>query len=69
MSIRPPQADIDAALEVEASVTDETRDLYLECLSNKPMTARKTDQELRDGCILTFSVYERILYRARDIHV
>ncbi len=54
--MRPPQEHIDAALEVERQVPPERRELYLECLG-KPMSERSTDQELRDGCILTNHVY------------
>jgi hypothetical protein len=33
------------------------RDLYLECLNNKPLKDRKTDQEIRDGLILYHHVF------------
>ena len=54
--LRPPQADIDFALEVEKSVKPEEQELYLKCLG-KPMSERTTPQELRDGCILTNMVF------------
>lgn len=56
--MRPPQEHIDEALEVERNVSDSDRELYLECLNQKPMSQRTTDRELRDGCILT-GVYRR----------
>jgi hypothetical protein len=56
--MRPPEEHIQAALDVEKNATEEW-DLYLECLNGKPMSQRITDQELRDGCVLTFSVFNR----------
>jgi hypothetical protein len=50
--MRPPQADIQWALAVEAAVPEHLRALYLEYLNNVPMSQRQTDRELRDGCIL-----------------
>lgn len=58
--MRPLEDDIRAALEVEESVGAEEMDLYLECLNELPMSRRATDQELRDGCILTFHVFARV---------
>lgn len=55
--MRPPEEDIQAALEVERSVGEEELDLYLSCLNELPMSQRVTDQELRDGCILTFNIF------------
>lgn len=61
-----PQKDIDWALEIEKSVQDKDRKLYLECLcgssgkEGKIMSERNTPQEIRDGCILT-GIYVRIL--------
>ncbi len=49
----PPQADIDAALQIEKSVKKNEMDLYLEYMNNLPMSSRKTPRELRDGCILS----------------
>ncbi len=54
---RPPQEHIDAALQIEKDVKADERDLYMECMNNKPMSKRETDQELHDGCILTHHVY------------
>ena len=42
-------------IETEALTND--RALYLECLNGKPLTERKTDQEIRDGCLLFWRVY------------
>lgn len=53
----PPIEDINLALNIEQSLKPEEMELYLECLNNKPMSQRKTSQELRDGCILTNSVF------------
>ena len=58
--MRPLDEDIWAALEVEESVGEGEMDLYLECLNEMPMSKRLTDQELRDGCILTFNVFVRV---------
>lgn len=58
-SMRPPQDHIDEALRIESEVTNSY--LYLECLNGLPMSKRTTDQELRDGCILTHHVYLAIL--------
>lgn len=55
--MRPPQADIDEALRIEVEVPAGAQVLYLECLNGVPMSKRITDQELRDGCILTHHVY------------
>ncbi len=51
--MKTPQKDIDWALSVEKNLKPEHRAKYLEYLNNKPMSLRKTDQEIRDGCILT----------------
>ena len=48
----PPQADIDAAFEIEKNVGQNNRSLYLDYMNNVPMSARKTPRELRDGCML-----------------
>lgn len=55
--MKTPQADIDRCLAIEAAVPDADRELYSECLNGKPMSERRTDLEIRDGCILTHSVY------------
>jgi len=52
LHLLPPQADIDAAFEIEKNVAQDDRDLYLEFMNGVPMSARKTPRELRDGCIL-----------------
>ena len=49
--------DILLALEIESGVSDEDWPFYMECMNRKPMSERKTDQEIRDGCILTHHVY------------
>lgn len=57
MQQRPDQDHIDLALSIEAGVTDDQRALYMECMNDLPMSERTTNQELRDGCILTHHVY------------
>ena len=52
LHLLPPQADIDAAFEIEKNVAQDDRDPYLEFMNGVPMSARKTPRELRDGCIL-----------------
>ena len=56
----PPQADIDAAFEIEKNVAENDRDLYMEYMNRVPMCDRKTAREVRDGCILT-----QLFYRFR----
>lgn len=51
--MKPPQEHIDHALAVEKTVRPHEMSRYLEYLNNKPMSKRTTDQQLRDGCILT----------------
>lgn len=58
MDARPPQADIDRALEVERNVKEKDWPLYLECMNGKTMKERVTPLELRSGCILV-GVFER----------
>jgi len=48
-----PKDHIESAFAVERSVLSKNLDLYMECMNNKPMSKRVTDQEIRDGCILT----------------
>jgi hypothetical protein len=52
-----PQEDINLALEIEKNVPPNERELYLECMGDKPMSAREGYQSVRDGCILTHHVY------------
>lgn len=47
----------DEMLEMEKVALQKERELYLECLNNKPLTERKTQMEIRDGCILFWNVY------------
>lgn len=58
--LRPPQEHIDAAIAVENSVQPDELTLYLECMNGVPMSSRETPRDLRDGCILTHSVFVRI---------
>lgn len=51
--LQPPQADIEAAIQIEKRVRQTDRELYLEFMNNFPMSDRKTARELRDGCILS----------------
>lgn len=52
-----PEEHIRWALEIEEKVPVDERDLYLECLNGKPMSQRAGEREIRDGCILSNSVY------------
>lgn len=56
-ALRPPQEDIDSALEIEKNVKPENWMLYLGCLNGIPMSERKSNLDIRDGCILTHHVY------------
>jgi hypothetical protein len=47
-------------LEMEQIALEKDSTLYLECLNNKPLKDRKTEQEIRDGLILFFHVYCQI---------
>jgi hypothetical protein len=44
-------------LETEEFLLERDREFYLECLNNKPLKDRKTEQEIRDGLILFWHVY------------
>lgn len=55
--LRPSQKDIDLAIKYENAVKPEQMAFYLDCMNNLPMSQRKTNRELRDGCILTHGVY------------
>ena len=46
-----------SVLQKEEQALKEDKDLYLECLNNKPLKDRKTEQEKRDGLILFWHVY------------
>ncbi len=56
-----PQADIDWAKSIEAALTPEQKPLYLEFLGDRPMSQRKTEVEIRDGCILTGLYWRTVL--------
>lgn len=58
----PPKQDIDSALQIEASVKESERAIYLQWMNDLPMSDRKTPGELRDGCILSHA-FDR--YRAQ----
>jgi hypothetical protein len=55
--MRPPDKDIQLALEIQWAVPEQYWPLYMKCMNNKPMDERNTPQELRDGCILTHHVF------------
>lgn len=55
--MQPEREHIEAALQIERNVPKHLQALYMECMNNLPMSKRTTDQELRDGCILTHHVY------------
>ena len=44
-------------LKMEEGFLKTHRNLYMECLNNKPLKDRKTDQEIRDGLILFHHVF------------
>ena len=48
-----PQKDIDWALSIEKGLQDNELTLYLEIMNGLRMSKRKTEKEIRDGCILT----------------
>lgn len=48
-----PQKDIDWALSIEKGLQDNELTLYLEIMNGLRMSERKTEKEIRDGCILT----------------
>ena len=60
MKFVTPQKDIDWALDIEKSITEEEFDSYMECMGGVPMSTRiKSPREfdfpgrdVRDGCIL-----------------
>lgn len=49
---------LQALLPREQEHLSEDRELYLECLNNKPLSERKTEIEIRDGLILYWHVYQ-----------
>ncbi len=49
--------EIVAILDKEKEYLKLDRSLYMECMNNKPLVARKTEQEKRDGLILFYNVY------------
>ena len=61
MKFETPQEDIDRCLAIEASVTPDEMPLYMECMSNVPLSTRVRSprpcdcegRDVRDGCILT----------------
>ena len=55
-----PQEDIEYARWVESKAQQYDINLYMKCMNNLPMSERKTNQEIRDGCILT-GVFVRII--------
>lgn len=52
-----PIGDHALALAVERAVPERHVGYYLECMGGTPMSLRKTDREIRDGCIITHHVY------------
>lgn len=64
--LRPPEKDIYIALLIEKDVPQHLQSLYLECMNNKPMSSRKTDTQLRDGCILSH-LYLDIIHKENKL--
>lgn len=54
------QKDIAFAVSIEDNVPEDKWDTYLDCMNGKPMAERKTERELRDGCILINHVWRVI---------
>ena len=55
-----PEADRQLALDIEQEALKNHDDwlLYIRCMNDMPMSERISDQEIRDGCILTHHVYK-----------
>lgn len=51
--------------EDEKRYLEVDRERYMECMNNKPLSERTTDQDVRDGLILHFHVYRFITKRER----
>jgi len=47
-------------LSQERTALAADRDLYLDCLNNRPLRDRHTDDDIRDGLILFHQVYRTI---------
>lgn len=47
-------------LVAERDVPEAERELYLECMSGRPMKDRTTYQDIRDGSILFWNVYMKV---------
>ena len=55
--MKTPTDHINDALAVEQTVPKEEIALYMDCMNGVPMSMRQTEQEIRDGCIMTHHVY------------
>jgi hypothetical protein len=58
--MKTPQEDVKACLRIEELALKTDKAFYLECLNNLPLSNRKTEKEIRDGCILISMVYQAI---------
>lgn len=63
--MKVPEEHIKECLKIEELALQTDKALYLECLNNLPLKDRKTDREIRDGCILIGMVYQGIKERAK----
>jgi hypothetical protein len=53
-------------LVAEEQALQHDRELYLDCLNDKPLKERQTPQEIRDGLILFHHVYRLIKTRQEE---
>jgi hypothetical protein len=51
--LRPSKKDVDWALKVESMLLDEHKDSYMDWMNGRPMSARVSARDQRDGCIIT----------------
>lgn len=56
-----PQDDIDWAKSIEDNLSEIDRELYMECLDDRPFSVRVENLDVRDGCILS-----RMFAKIRD---
>ena len=54
---RFPYSSHDRVRKVKTSYTGDIHTLYMECLNNRPVSARTELRDVRDGCILTGGVF------------
>ena len=57
-----PYSSFERNRKVKTAYVGDIIALYMECLNNRPMSARTEPRDVRDGCILTGSVFLHILF-------